>query len=258
MKKIWLKKHWPIIAGVGSVGICLVMLLFWYKGQRSNMVQVEKNMVYEYTLPELSYAYDALEPYIDAKTMEIHYTKHHQAYINKLNEALKKHPEWQKVSLYDLLTGINEVPEDIRTAVRNQGGGHANHTFFWKCMTPDSEKAPEGELAQAIEKTFGSLDEFKKQFTAAAVSVFGSGWAWLVMDDNKNLKVIATSNQDSPLMQGMIPLLGLDVWEHAYYLKYQNRRPEYIDGWWNVVNWNFVQQNYTTAMGTAAAGKAAR
>lgn len=252
MKKIWLKKHWPIIAGVGIAGICLVMLLFWYRGQRSNMVQVEKNMIYEYTLPELPYAYDALEPYIDAKTMEIHYTKHHQAYINKLNEALKKYPEWQKVSLYDLLTRLNEVPEDIRTAVRNQGGGHANHTFFWKCMTPKADKAPEGELAQAIEKTFGSLDEFKKQFNAAAVSVFGSGWAWLVMDQNNNLKVIATSNQDSPLMQGMVPLLGLDVWEHAYYLKYQNRRPEYIDGWWNVVNWNFVQQNYTAAINKAA------
>lgn len=198
-----------------------------------------------YELPKLPYAYDALEPYIDAKTMEIHYTKHHQAYITKLNAALEKHPEYQKVPLHELLAHINEVPEDIRVAVQNQGGGTINHTFFWQVMRPaKKDNLPTGALEKAIVADFGSFDEFKKKFNEAAVSVFGSGWAWLVEGKDKKLKVIATHNQDSPIMQGLKPLLGLDVWEHAYYLKYQNRRPEYIDGWWNVVNWDFVEKNY--------------
>lgn len=247
-----MKKQWYVIGAIGAAVLVAFIVLKHSVRQGIIMMQSEKNMIYEYSLPKLPYAYDALEPHIDAKTMEIHYTKHHQAYVNKLNEALAKHAAWQKVPLYELLQRINEVPEDIRTAVRNHGGGHANHTFFWQCMTPNAPKAPEGALLAAITKAFGSYDEFKKQFNAAAVSVFGSGWAWLVMDAHKNLKVIATPNQDSPISQGLIPLLGLDVWEHAYYLKYQNRRPEYIDGWWNVVNWKFVEQNYAAVAGTAA------
>ena len=242
-----MKKYWYGSAGALVLGIFLAVLLVRHFRQGIIMMQSEKNMVYEYSLPQLPYAYDSLEPYIDAKTMEIHYTKHHQTYVTKLNEALAKHPAWQKVPLFELLQRLHEVPEDIRTAVRNHGGGHVNHTFFWQCMTPNAPKAPEGALLEAIVKAFGSYEEFKKQFNAAAVSVFGSGWAWLVMDAQKNLKVIATPNQDSPISQGFIPLLGLDVWEHAYYLKYQNRRPEYIDGWWNVVNWKFVEQNYAAA-----------
>ena len=205
--------------------------------------QAGKAIIYE--LPKLPYAYDALEPYIDAKTMEIHYTKHHQGYVNKLNEALAKYPEWQAISLPELLERLNEVPEDILIAVRNQGGGHSNHSFFWQCMrSARKDNVPSDAFKKVLEENFGSMDEFKKQFNQAAVSVFGSGWAWLVRDVSDKLKVIATPNQDSPLMNGYTPLLGLDVWEHAYYLKYQNRRPEYIDGWWNVVNWDFVEQNY--------------
>jgi Fe-Mn family superoxide dismutase len=243
-----MKKYWYGLAALALFGVCAVVVLSKFLNQGKNMMQSEKNMVYEYSLPPLPYAYDALEPYIDARTMEIHYTKHHQTYVNKLNEALAKHSAWQNVSLYDLLQRINEVPEDIRAAVRNHGGGHANHTFFWQCMTPKVQE-PSAHLLEAINKTFSSLEDFKKQFNAAAVSVFGSGWAWLVLDQHKNLKVVATPNQDSPISQGLVPLLGLDVWEHAYYLKYQNRRPEYIDGWWNVVNWDFVEQNYTAAAG---------
>lgn len=230
---------------IGFLLMCLLLIALYavmYYDKKSSPMEPEKDIIM-YELPKLPYAYDALEPYIDAKTMEIHYTKHHQGYVTKLNEALSKHPEWQKVPLHDLLARLNEVPEDIRIAVRNQGGGHSNHSFFWQCMTPPPIKMPSKELLERIETSFGSLDEFKKQFNAAAVSVFGSGWAWLVKDKHGNLKVISTHNQDSPLMQGLQPILGLDVWEHAYYLKYQNRRPEYIDGWWNVVNWDFVEKN---------------
>lgn len=221
--------------------IAMVVVLRSQFFKRGGVMSQSSGIMYE--LPKLPYAYNALEPYIDAQTMEIHYTKHHQAYINKLNDALAKHPDWQKVALADILARINEVPEDIRTIVRNNGGGHINHTFFWQCMTPNAKKMPSNAFLARLEKDFGSFEEFKKQFNAAAVSVFGSGWAWLVVDNNGKLKVIATPNQDSPIMQGLKPLLGLDVWEHAYYLKYQNRRPEYIDGWWNVVNWDFVEQN---------------
>ena len=243
-----MKKYYEKIVIAVVIMIAIVAVIFL--AQRAYMSKIEsKKIIYE--LPVLGYAYDALEPYIDAKTMEIHYIKHHQTYINKLNEALAKHPQWQEVPLDELLQRLSEIPEDIRTAVRNHGGGHANHTFFWQCMTPKASKAPSGKLAQEIDNTFGSFDEFKKKFNEAAVSVFGSGWAWLVIDSNKKLKVIATPNQDSPLSLGMIPLLGLDVWEHAYYLKYQNRRPEYIDGWWNVVHWNFVEQQFNAASGKA-------
>lgn len=195
----------------------------------------------KHTLPELPYAYDALEPHIDARTMEIHHTKHHQTYINNLNAALEKHPELADKPLHELLADLNSVPADIRTAVRNNGGGHFNHSLFWNYLTPDSQGKPDGDLAAAIDKAFGSFDDFKKEFAAAATTRFGSGWAWLIADKDKNLKVVSTANQDTPLEDGT-PLLGLDVWEHAYYLNYQNRRPDYIQAFFNVVNWNTVAE----------------
>ncbi len=198
-------------------------------------------------LPTLPYPYDALEPYIDARTMEIHHTKHHQGYVNKLNAALEKYPDLQNVPLEDLLRNIASVPEDIRTAVRNNGGGHANHSLFWTVMGPNGGGAPTGELAAAINEAFGSFEAFKEAFSTAAATRFGSGWAWLVVDAFGNLKVYSTPNQDSPYMDGFTPILGLDVWEHAYYLKYQNRRPEYIQNWWNVVNWAEVARRYEAA-----------
>jgi len=194
-------------------------------------------------LPKLPYPYDALEPHIDARTMEIHHTKHHQAYVNGLNGALEKAPDLQKKSLEDLLKGIQTVPEAIRTAVRNHGGGHHNHSLFWQIMGPKKGGEPEGKLADALKSTFGGFDKFKEQFTTAATTRFGSGWAWLVMAGGR-LEVLSTANQDSPLMDGKTPLLGLDVWEHAYYLKYQNRRPDYAGAWWNVVNWEEVGRRF--------------
>ena len=202
-----------------------------------------------HTLLPLPYTYDSLEPYIDAKTMEIHYTKHHQAYVDKLNAALEKYPELQKKKVEELLQNISSVPEDIRTAVRNHGGGHLNHSLFWELMTPDKEKQKCTEkIAEAINKTFGSFDEFKKQFLDAALGRFGSGWAWLILNKDKKLEVYSTANQDSPLMEGKIPLLGLDVWEHAYYLIYQNKRADYIKAFWNIVNWQKVNELYEKAM----------
>ncbi len=202
----------------------------------------------KYELPKLPYAYDALEPYIDAKTMELHHAKHHQTYVTKLNEALEKHPEIAAKPLEELLRGLDAVPEDIRGAVRNHGGGHLNHSFFWTIMGPAAAAQggaagqggahePAGKAGMAIKHTFGDFAKFKEKFTAAAAGVFGSGWAWLVFDSGK-LLITTTPNQDSPLMKGQTPIIGMDVWEHAYYLKYQNRRPEYIDAWWNVVNWD--------------------
>jgi Fe-Mn family superoxide dismutase len=197
-------------------------------------------------LPKLPYPHDALEPHVDARTMEIHHTKHHQAYVNNLNAALEKAPELQKKSLEELLRGINGVPEAIRTAVRNHGGGHANHTLFWQVMGPKGGGEPTGKLADALKGVFGGFDKFKEQFGAAAGSRFGSGWAWLVHAGG-TLVVTSTANQDSPFMDGQTPLLGLDVWEHAYYLKYQNRRPDYIAAWWNVVNWGEVGKRFEAA-----------
>ena len=196
-----------------------------------------------FELPKLPYAEDALEPYIDAQTMNIHHTKHHQTYINNLNAALEKHPELANKSLEDLLSDLNAVPEDIRTAVRNNGGGTWNHNMFWEIMGPKMSPTPSGDLMQALEASFGSFDAFKEEFTKAATTRFGSGWAWLVKR-GEGLAVISMPNQDVPLSEGMMPILGLDVWEHAYYLKYQNRRPEYIANWWNVVNWNEVARRY--------------
>jgi superoxide dismutase, Fe-Mn family len=192
-----------------------------------------------FTLPPLPYANDALEPHIDAKTMEIHHTKHHQAYVNNLNAAIEKAPELAKKSLDDLMRGINSVPEAVRTAVRNNGGGHWNHSLFWQLMGPGKGGEPTGKLADAIKGAFGDFAKFKEQFAAAGVGRFGSGWAWLITDGGK-LSITSTPNQDNPLMDGKQAILGLDVWEHAYYLKYQNRRPDYISAWWNVVDWEAV------------------
>jgi Fe-Mn family superoxide dismutase len=195
-----------------------------------------------YTLPALPYAYNALEPHIDARTMEIHHTKHHQAYINNVNNAIKD-TEFDNLPVEKLLADINKVPENIRTVVRNNGGGHANHSLFWTIMGPNAGGTPSGELGSAINSTFGSFDNFKTEFTKAATTRFGSGWAWLTLSGGK-LAVESTANQDSPIMDGKKPLLGLDVWEHAYYLNYQNRRPDYITAFYNVINWNEVAKNF--------------
>lgn len=197
-----------------------------------------------FTLPDLPYPYDALEPHIDKETMNIHHTKHHGGYVTKLNAALEKHPDWAAKSIEDILASLNSVPEDVRTAVRNNGGGHANHALFWPLMSPNAGGEPSGELAQALSNTFGSFANFKDQFTSAAVGRFGSGWAWLVLDGSGKLSIMSTPNQDNPISDGFKSVLGLDVWEHAYYLKYQNRRPDYIAAWWNVVNWNQVAETY--------------
>jgi Fe-Mn family superoxide dismutase len=199
-----------------------------------------------YNLPDLPYDHSALEPHIDARTMEIHHGKHHKTYVDKLNAAIEGHDELQMDSIDELMRNFNKVPADIQGPVRNNGGGHANHSLFWTVMSPDGGGKPSGDLAGAIDSTFGSLDDFKTKFSDAGVNRFGSGWAWLVVDGGK-LDVISTANQDSPLMEGKTPVLGLDVWEHAYYLKYQNVRPDYIKAWWNVVNWDEVARRYESA-----------
>src|SRR6267378_7069379 len=202
-----------------------------------------------YELPKLPYAYDALEPHIDARTMEIHYTKHHQAYITNVNNAIKGKADLEKKSVEDLISNLKAVPDDIRTVVRNNGGGHANHSFFWKIMGPKAGGAPSGKLGDDIKSTFGSFDAFKEKFAAAGAGRFGSGWAWLIVNNGK-LEIVSTANQDNPIMGKAIagtegkPLLGCDVWEHAYYLKYQNRRADYLKAFWNVVNWAEVAKNY--------------
>lgn len=198
-----------------------------------------------FTLPKLEYSYDALEPYIDARTMEIHHTKHHQAYVDKLNAALEKYPELQNKKVEELLSNLDSLPKEIQTAVRNHGGGHFNHSFFWKILAGKGRtlEMPQGStLRSQIDKEFGSFDEFKKKFTEAALNRFGSGWVWFVSNNGK-LEIYSTPNQDCPLSENKIPLLGLDVWEHAYYLKYQNRRAEYVENFWNIVNWEQVEKN---------------
>ena len=196
-----------------------------------------------HVLPDLNYDYSALEPYVDAQTMEIHHQKHHGAYVSKLNAALEGYSEFESKSIEEILKSLNSLPEAIRTAVRNNGGGHFNHTMFWEIMGSNAGGAPSGDLGSAIDNTFGGFDKFKEEFASAAANRFGSGWAWLVLD-NGSLKVTSTANQDNPISEGLEPVMGLDVWEHAYYLKYQNRRPEYVDNWWNVVNWDEVAKRY--------------
>lgn len=198
-----------------------------------------------YTLPPLPYAYDALEPHIDAETMHIHHDKHHQAYITNANKLLIDQPELAHLSPEELLKNLNKAPESIRTGLRNNVGGHVNHSQFWRMMSPKGGGKPTGPLAKAIEETFGSFENFQEQFRDAALKRFGSGWTWLVLSNGK-LRIVSTANQDSPILENQISLLGLDVWEHAYYLKYQNRRPDYIDAWWNVVNWPYVEEQFAT------------
>jgi len=198
-------------------------------------------------LPQLSYGYDALEPHIDARTMEIHHSKHHNAYVTNLNKALDGHADLQAMSLEALLAGIDAVPEAIRGAVRNHGGGHANHSLFWNIMTPGGATAPSGALGEAISSAFGDVDSLKTELLGKAGGQFGSGWGWLVAGDGGALETMASANQDSPLMHGKTPILGVDVWEHAYYLNYQNRRPDYLSAWWGLINWDVAGQNYAAA-----------
>lgn len=198
----------------------------------------------EYSLPSLPYQYGALEPYLDVITMEIHHTKHHQGYVNNLNKVLESHPEVAQKSLTQLLSNLDEVPTEIKIAIRNHGGGHYNHSMFWKLMSQNGGGQPQGKVADAIKENFEHFDMFKESFNAAAKKVFGSGWAWLCVAPNGQLKIVSTANQDNPLSQGLTPIMGLDVWEHAYYLKYQNKRPDYINAWWHVINWEQVEENY--------------
>jgi Fe-Mn family superoxide dismutase len=200
-----------------------------------------------FEVPPLPYDYSALEPYIDTQTMQLHHDKHHAAYVNNLNAALEGQPQFASLPIDQLIRRINEVPENIRTAVRNNGGGHINHSMFWQIMKPNGGGAPTGSLAAAIQDAFGSFDEFKAKFKDAGVRRFGSGWAWLARDQSGKLQVTSTANQDSPLMDGLFPVMGNDVWEHAYYLKYQNRRPDYLDAWWNVVNWDEIGKRFEQA-----------
>lgn len=243
------RRQFMQMAGAGTVALCASRLTEALGQQTTeNKAKGENRM--PHTLPNLPYDFNALEPYIDEQTMKIHHGKHHQAYINNLNAALEKHPDLASKSVQDLLAAIKSVPEDIRQAVINNGGGHYNHSLFWPLMAPKSAGGggePAGQIAEAIKSTFGGFGNFKETFTKAATTRFGSGWAWLSLDPSGKLVVHSTANQDSPVMDGYKPILGLDVWEHAYYLKYQNRRPEYIDAWWNVVNWKQVEENFGKA-----------
>ena len=201
-----------------------------------------------FELQPLPYAYDALEPFIDATTMQLHHDKHHATYVNNLNAAIEKYGDLQSKSIEELVAQLDSVPEDVRTAVRNNAGGHVNHTMFWEIMGPNGGGEPTGDIAKAINDTFGSFDAFKQQFNDAGTKRFGSGWVWLVRSNQGNLQVVSTPNQDSPITEGHRPILGNDVWEHAYYLKYQNRRPEYLNAWWNVLNWDEINRRYADAM----------
>ena len=200
-----------------------------------------------YELPPLSYPFNALEPHIDAKTMEIHHDKHHQAYITNANNALKDYPDLAAKPVDELIANLSQVPESIRNVIRNNAGGHSNHSFFWRIMAPNAGGAPKGKLADAITATFGSIDAFKEKFQAAGAGRFGSGWAWLVVNKEGKLEVTSTANQDSPIMEGLKPVLGVDVWEHSYYLLYQNRRPDYLKAWWNTVNWDQAEKHFAAA-----------
>ncbi|BAS55769.1 superoxide dismutase [Leptolyngbya boryana NIES-2135] len=201
-----------------------------------------------FELKPLPYAYDALEPYIDATTMQLHHDKHHAAYVNNLNAAIEKYSDLQSMSVEDLVTHLDRVPEDVRTTVRNNAGGHVNHTMFWEIMGANGSGAPTGAISEAINNSFGSFDAFKQQFNDAGTKRFGSGWVWLVRSQQGDLQILSTPNQDSPLIEGHTPIMGNDVWEHAYYLKYQNRRPEYLNAWWNVLNWEEINRRFDAAM----------
>jgi Fe-Mn family superoxide dismutase len=206
----------------------------------------------QFQLPPLPYSYNALEPHIDAATMQIHHDRHHQGYVNNLNAALQGHPDWQNRNVVELLTSLEQIPEEIRTNVRQNGGGHLNHSIFWEIMMPGGGGAPTGDLANAINTAFGSFAAMQEQFNSTATSVFGSGWGWLALDQQGQLRIVKTANQDSPYSEGLYPLMGVDVWEHSYYLKYQNKRAEYVNAWWNTLNWQMISQRY--ALGVSAAG----
>ena len=221
------------------VGCVLLWTMFYINADNSH-----GNQIMPYTLPELAYSYDALEPYMTAEPLKIHHQKHHQSYINKLNAALEKHPDYANVPLVELLKTIHSLPEDLQDALRKHGGGTYNHSFFWKVMKPNGGGVASGQIAQKINEAFGSFDAFKDQFSAQAKTLFGSGWVWLVLNDAGNVEIVQTQNQICPLSDGKFPLLTLDIWEHAYYLQFQNRRPEYVDAFWNVVNWDQVEHNY--------------
>lgn len=232
---------WPLyIALISAITVTTVALVKKY-------IDLPKNKQNYYILPDLPYAYNALEPYIDAKTMELHHDKHHRKYVDELNTALKNYPDLANKPLEELLENLDQVPENIRVSVRNNGGGHLNHSTFWLMMVPNGGGEPEGELKEVINKHFGSFDQFKEKFNQAAKTRFGSGWAWLCLDNSGNLVITSTANQDTPLSEGLTPIVCLDVWEHAYYLKYNNRRPDYIDAWWKVINWKYAQENYSKA-----------
>ncbi|MEA5618085.1 superoxide dismutase [Cronbergia sp. UHCC 0137] len=237
------RRHFLFLLGAGAGSFALETSAF-----AENVLSSNTTTTAAIQLPPLPYAYDALEPHIDARTMEFHHDKHHAAYVKNLNGALNKHPELKNKSVEELLRSINKVPSDIRTTVRNNGGGHVNHSMFWKIMKPNGGGEPTGQIASAINQSFGNFAEFKKQFNAAGASRFGSGWVWLVRTKKGNLEITTTANQDSPFMEGKYPIMGNDVWEHAYYLKYQNRRPEYLDAWWNVVNWDEINRRFADAI----------
>jgi len=241
-RRMFLNRSAATLAASGAAASLLA------RGQSAAAAQATapRDDVSGYTLPKLPYAYDALEPHIDARTMEIHHLRHHQAYLDKLIAALEGHPDLAKMTPEDLIRKLDAIPEEIRTAVQNQGGGHVNHSFFWKIMGPRKGGQPKGALAEAINAKFGSFAAFKEAFSNAAASRFGSGWAWLVKSPS-GLEVISTANQDSPLSLGKQPIIGVDVWEHAYYLKYQNKRPDYVVAWWNVVNWDQAAENFAAA-----------
>jgi Fe-Mn family superoxide dismutase len=222
-------------AGASAAALALAPLSAWAVDEKKG-----------FSLPKLPYNYDALEPHIDAETMKIHHDRHHQAYVTNLNNALKGHEDLLSKSIEDLVRNLKDIDEKIRTAVRNNGGGHLNHSMFWKIMGPKKGGQPSGALAKAIDDAFGSFDKFQQQLSTAAITRFGSGWGWLVVDKGK-LKVLSTANQDNPITDGQTPILGIDVWEHAYYLKYQNKRPDYVKAWWNVVNWDDVAERYGQA-----------
>jgi superoxide dismutase, Fe-Mn family len=233
MKKLKAKKLFSLI--------CAAMIFMLLPVANINAKVQEEG---PFKLPSLPYSYDALEPYIDAETMKIHYEKHHQAYVDKLNDAVRKYPQLTDKSLEYILANLEVIPVDIKEKIRNNGGGHYNHSFFWTIMGKGKGGMPKGQLKEDIDMTFGSFENFKKEFKAAALDRFGSGWAWLVKDKYGRLQIISTANQDSPVMIGLAPVIGIDVWEHAYYLKYQNKRGDYIDNWWNVVNWEEVEKRY--------------
>lgn len=242
------RRRWPPVLGVVCAAAVLALAgQVGAEGTGAGAPPADRALVYPYELPPLPYPADALEPFIDAETMAIHHGRHHAAYVNNLNAALEKHPEWQKTPLRELLADLAALPESLRAAVRNNGGGHLNHALFWQVMAPDAGGEPGGELAAAIQKTFGSFAAFQQDMNRAATGRFGSGWAWLSVDGVGALRVESTANQDTPLMDGRTPILGVDVWEHAYYLKYQWRRADYLTAWWRTVNWAEVNRRWLQA-----------